>query len=484
MRSLKTPPRPLSGFEIVVIIHTGVFLVGTTWAFGGNTAAVRPPLALWGSLGALITVAAIVGDKRVTQISLRPLKLLWPLALFNALVLLGALTPLLREIATSAGSFLTTVPVSPWRPASAEPDLARRALWLFDAMYLACFNLILVIRHRRALRGLLLLAGGNALALSIFGTIQKLLGFKGLYFGLYPWPNDSFFASFFYHNHWGAFIVLMSAVALALVRHYGERPDGRDFFHTPAFAGMVAVLLFAITVPLSGSRSCFLLLAVLLGGAFLAWTKRLVRQRRSFGESVGPPLLGAGIAILLAIAGIWYLAGEVVISRMAKTEEQVAVMRQRGDIGGRNILYEDTLRMARDRPWFGWGMASYPHVFWFYNTQEPNPQDHLPVFYHDAHSDWLQSLAEHGLVGSALLALCALVPLSAVPRTDLRSPIVRYLFAGCGLLLLYAWIEFPFGNVAVVLSWWFCFFIAVRYAQLGSKFHRGALESAAPAPTP
>jgi len=123
-------------------------------------------------------------------------------------------------------------------------------------------------------------------------------------------------------------------------------------------------------------------------------------------------------------------------------------------------------------------------VFWFYNTQEPNPQDHLPVFYHDAHSDWLQSLAEHGLVGSALLALCALVPLSAVPRTDLRSPIVRYLFAGCGLLLLYAWIEFPFGNVAVVLSWWFCFFIAVRYAQLGSKFHRGVVESAAPAPTP
>jgi len=466
MKSSKGPPRPLSGFEKLVLAHVGILLVATTWAFGGNASVVRAPLALWGSLGGLIVVAAAVSDKRRTQISLGPLKWLWPLGLFNALVLLSSLTPLLREVTTSAGSFLTTVPVPVWKPAAAEPAGTLRALWHFDAIYLACFNLALVIRHRRALRGLLLLAVGNALVLSIFGTIQKLTGAKGLYFGLVPWSNDSFFASFYYHNHWGAFIVLMSAVSLGLIRYYGQRSEARDFFHTPAFGGMIAVLFFAITVPLSGSRSCFLLLVVLLGGAFLGWINRLTRHRRNYGESVTAPLLAASVAIILAIAGIWSLAGNIVTQRIVKTEEQVADMRERGDFGGRNILYADTIHMGRDRPWFGWGMASYPHVFWFYNTQEPNPQDHIPIFYHDAHSDWLQAFAEHGLTGSALLALCALVPLSGFRRPDLKSPLVLYLLAGCGLILLYAWIEFPFGNTAVVLSWWYCFFIAVRYVQL------------------
>jgi hypothetical protein len=41
----------------------------------------------------------------------------------------------------------------------------------------------------------------------------------------------------------------------------------------------------------------------------------------------------------------------------------------------------------------------------------------------------------------------------------------RALLAGCGLVLLYAWIEFPFGNTAVALTWWLCFFVCLRYAR-------------------
>ena len=42
---------------------------------------------------------------------------------------------------------------------------------------------------------------------------------------------------------------------------------------------------------------------------------------------------------------------------LAKTEEQIATMRAEGSIGSRLALYADTWHMARDRPWFGWGMA-------------------------------------------------------------------------------------------------------------------------------
>ncbi len=476
MESSKAHPHPISGLEKIVLAHLGIFLVATTWALGGNAGYVRVPLAIWGSLGALITIVAAAGDKRRTQVSLRPLRWLWPFGLFNALVLLAAHTPLFREITLGAGSYYTTVPMPPWRPAAAEPARALRMLWLFDAMYIASFNIALVLRHRRAIRGRLVIAACNALALSIFGTIQKLTGATGIFFGRVKVPNMSAFASFIYHNHWGAFIVLMSAVFLGLVRYHARRGEKRDFFHTPAFGGIVAVLFFAVTLPLSGSRSCTLLLAVLLAGALLGWVARLIRNRRSYGESVSAPLLGAAVAIVLGIAGIWFLAGGVIAQRVAKTEEQIAGMRQEGGAGSRATLYADTLRMAEDRIWFGWGMASFPHVFPLYNTQEPNPVDRLPVVYHDAHSDWLQAVAEHGLVGAALLALCAWVPLSGLRRPDLKSPIVLYPLAGCGLILLYAWVEFPFGNVAVVLAWWICFFCAVRYAQLEARIHRGGAE--------
>ena len=49
------------------------------------------------------------------------------------------------------------------------------------------------------------------------------------------------------------------------------------------------------------------------------------------------------------------------------------------------------------------------------------------------------------------------------------NPLPVYLLAGCAVLLVYALIEFPFGNAAVVFTWWLCFFSAVRYARLDSS---------------
>ena len=479
MADFKAKERPLSGFEKAVFAHAGIFLIGATWALGGNAGYVRPPLAVWGSLGAFITLAGALSDKRRSDISRRPLAWLWPLGLFNVLVIASCFTPLLREVQMGASSFLTPIPVPTWRPAAAEPSKALQTLWLFDAIYISCFNIAFVFRHRRGLRGLMALAIVNALVLTVFGTIQRLVGAKGIFFGAVVIPNAEFFSSFIYRNHWGAFILLIIGLTLGLIRYHGRRNRTRGFFHTPAFGGLIAILAFAITLPLSGSRSGSLFAAIILAGAFFNWFRRMIRDRRSYAESITIPVAGAVVAIIVAVSAIWYLAGNVIAVRIATTQEQVATMRERGDIGGRNVLYADTLHMAGDRIWFGWGMASLPHVFWFYNTQPPNPVDRIPVVYHDAHSDWLQALAEHGIFGTALLGLCALVPLVKARQSRFKNPVARYPLVACGLVLIYAMIEFPFGNVAVVLTWWFCFFSALRYAQL----ERSLMEGSHPVPT-
>jgi O-antigen ligase len=352
-------------------------------------------------------------------------------------------------------------------PTAALPAEAAAALWMFDAIYLSCFNLILVVRRRSTLRGLLIFAAINAFVLAVFGTVQKFADVEGPYFGLVKTRQPLFFSSFLYHNHWGAFTILMTTACLGLIWHFGTRRHGRSFFYTPAFAGLVAVFFMAATVPLSASRSCSLLLALLLAGFFVHWLVRTVGSMRRRREPVGPLLTGAFAAIALGGAAIGFLASDTISLRLTLTEQQVAAMRAQGGIGGRMILYRDTWEMAKARPLFGWGMASYPHVFMLYNTQEPNRRDRLPVFYGAAHNDWFQALAEHGFVGTALLGLCALVPIAGLHRPLFDRSIPACLLLGCAAIAAYAWVELPFENVAVVLSWWLCFFCAVRYARLG-----------------
>jgi O-antigen ligase len=473
---------PIRPMELLVLVHVGIFMAAATWLFGGNAGWVRPYLSVWGSLGMALTVAACLqgphraGDRRI-------LIALWPFALFNLLVLVSCATPGFIEIHRGDAEFYTPANLPLWRPSAAVPAEAMGGLWLFDGIYLSCFNLALAVRRRRSLRGLLLAVVFNALALSVFGTVQKLTGAKGLFFGLVPSVQTFFFSSFIYHNHWGAFAVLMAAASLGLVAHYGRRRSGRDFMHSPGLGGLVIVLFIAATAPLSTSRSCTALMILLLGGAFVGWAARLVRRRRTLNESAAPALLAAGAGAAAALAGILYVARDSIQIRVAATESQIAAMRAHDSLGSRVALYADTWRMAEDRLWFGWGMGSFPYVFPIYNSLDhPNSVDHLPNNYHDAHNDWLQSAAEHGLAGTAAAGLCGLVPFILLRKRSVSSPPTRQLLAGCGLILLYAGIEFPFGNVAVVLSWWFCFFSALAYARL--EVRSADLRPPAPVPSP
>ncbi len=474
-------PRELKLLEYITLAHVAVFSIGATWAFGGGAPWVKTLLAWWGSLGILITLSFVLEAFQNRPENLRALRVLWPFALLNGLTIGACFVPNFREI--HFGEDLAYAPVeSPvWLPSSALPAIALRSLWLFDGIVLSCFNLVLVIRQRRVLRSLLIILAINTLALSIFGTLQKFSGSKGLYFDAVPSPQPFFFSSFIYHNHWGSFIVSMVAACLALMWHYSRRREERGRYSSPVFTGLVALFFIAVTVPLSTSRSCTMLLLVLFSIAFLHWLWRLAKRRSEFNESIALPVLGAVAGIAVAGVGVWFMAHETIEARVAKTKEQVAALRARDSVDpkGRPRLYADTWAMAKDRLWFGWGTGSYPYVFMLYNTAE-SKVDRLPVYYHDAHSDWLQSIAEHGLIGTLVLGLCVLVPLLKQRWAHLIRPLPAYLLLGCTLLVLYAWVEFPFGNTAVVLNWWICFCTALAYTQLIEKeFGNSAPSSAA-----
>jgi O-antigen ligase len=449
---------PLSGLEQAALGHAGGLLVFATWAFDGNVDWARRIISWWGCAGALITLGAVFRGSGG-----RVLRWLWPLLVFNLLVLASCLNPSFSVRLFDGEPLLVRTGGMAWLPGSAEPAASLRALWLFDGVFLPGLNLALCLRQRRALRWLLILATGNALVLSVFGTVQKLTG-AGLFFGRRESPNAFFFSTFIYHNHWGAFALLSVAAGTGLVFQYAGRRETRDFWHSPGFSGAVALLFIAATAPLSESRSGTLLI-LLLAGVILVHALR-DRRKRSRASAVSLAGWSGGVlaAALVLAAAVYKLDEQGFKTRAELTLQQIEQMHAAGSLGTRATLYHDTWRMARDRLWFGWGFDSYARVFMLYNTQKSG--DGLPVFYAQAHSDWLQSVAENGLVGTALIGLLGLLPLLALRRSHLHQPLVLYPLLGCALLLLYAWIEFPFECPAVAILFWLIFFTAVRHAQL------------------
>jgi O-antigen ligase len=125
--------------------------------------------------------------------------------------------------------------------------------------------------------------------------------------------------------------------------------------------------------------------------------------------------------------------------------------------------------MAMEKPWFGWGLESYADVFRIYNSQRT--AERWVPYYAEAHNDWFQSFAETGAAGTALLVLLGLLPLARERSGLVGSLIPRYLLFGCGLVLLYAWVEFPLANPAVMIAFWLSLYTAVRLAELGRLRH-------------
>jgi hypothetical protein len=454
------------GIELAVAAHVLIFVVGVSWAFGGNADWVRIPISIWGSAGILLSIAIATGRRFRPLIIPRTLRWSWPVLVLNAVVAVSCLTPGFKTMNFEHSILLMPVRVSWWIPSATRNGLALRSLWLFDGIYFSCLNVALVVRHRRTIRLVMAIVVGNALVLSIFGIVQKVVGSTGIYFGLVETPHPQFFASFVYDNHWSAFIIIMIGACIGLILRYAHGKRGAGFFRGPSFTGVVVALILAASIPYSGSRACTLLLAFMIVIALIHGAPRISHALRSSGVSTTGTVLGMTISAIVAVFVVWVIAGDVIESRAEKTKEQVTEMWAQGGTGSRNVLYKDTIRMARERPLFGWGMGSYPVVFSVFNTQE-SKVDNLPVIYHDAHSDWLQSAAEVGMAGTLLIGLSAALPAMALRRTRVTH-IPYFLLTGCVFVAAYAMVEFPFGNVAVVLAWWLAYFAAIQYARLSA----------------
>jgi len=463
-----------------VLVHAGITGVASALLYGGMAphgewiiAALAGP-----SIGFLFSEARerhARGDRAGLA---RLLRWLAPFLFLGLLVLIGSLNPSHRETFLYDGLVLRPLPHIPWLPASARPLDSLRTFCCLGGLALTGLTLAFCVHTRAGLRRLVLVLVCNASALSVLGTLQHQSHAVGPYFGATPSPNPAWFATFFYYNHWGAFATLSAAAALALVFQSLQENHPRGWLHGKGPSLTLAALLVGATAPLSGSRSATALMAALTLSAIVVALRHVYqagarhsRRRALAGVAV--------LATLMAVAAtlISLQSRDVLARRFEDTLQQIAGASAGPAAFGRPALYADTWQMAADKPLFGWGLESFGPIFTRYSRFRPG-RDGLRIAFEDAHSDWLQSLAEIGFIGTTALFLAAVIPLAETLRHKRPDAFSGWLFGGCVLVAAYAWVEFPLACPAVVGLWWLLFFAALRHLQLSPA------RSASPACSP
>jgi O-antigen ligase len=224
------------------------------------------------------------------------------------------------------------------------------------------------------------------------------------------------------HNHYAGFLEMALPFAVIYPVAIWRRPRPRGHLTMAPALGACGVwalagLIFTAIV-YSYSRMGFIAticsLVVMgtlaLGARQLSWAVK--SRKRQF--------VPVGLVGTLALAGFVFLPPDKLIGRFA----QLVLI---GEDGGRAQLWAETIPLIKAYPIFGCGLGGYEPAFLKFKVTYPLVTDDF------AHNDYLQLLAELGLVGFAIGAALTF----SVVRTSVRKavgsadPGTRYFTVAC-----------------------------------------------------
>jgi O-antigen ligase len=287
----------------------------------------------------------------------------------------------------------------------------------------------------------------NGLVMGLVGLPFKFSGELSI-LGFWPASEWYFYSAFVYHNHWGAYALLCLAAASAV--GFGTCLDRPRCLLAVIFAG-----------------------GLLLGTTLVATARLATLMQVMFVFSVlvslarlHPSLLSRRLLPLIFLCGALVVGGAVILMKQGGAasggHRTWAKLLSQNPFTSRLHLVEDTLPMIAAKPLFGWGLGAYRSGFRLYQRPETrvvHNQGRITLYNH-AHNDWIQTLAELGVVGCFLL----LTPFGYYlfrARFGMNLPeFQRWLVFGCLVLLLMAWGESLFLNRSVAAA----FFILLGLA--------------------
>jgi O-antigen ligase len=389
---------------LAVLVALAVF---SPWAFGSvdpRTAQAIALVSLGTALGALLW-DGWRGQQPSLPLALWPVAGLWLLAIAQLVPLPVALHQLVAP-----GSAVVWHPDVPQaaavlgsgpRPISLHPEATRRSLAFATGLLSLALLAAPALRERRLLlrASIAIVAGGVLVA--VYGLVARLVFGTKLY-GIWSVPTVAPFGPFVSKNHFAGYVELAALVAVGLATGLANEArrgpgalswiDSRRARWVVVAWGAAAILILAVPVCLSRGG------VVSLGAGLAAFAGLQLWSRREARLSLRRLLAFAAAAALGLAALVYVLPAESrdrVLTLAGVTTEQSGSYRL--------AVWRDTLRLAASSPWLGSGFGAYRDALPRFKIAA----GHLSVEH--AENDYLEWLAENGLVGAMLLGALAIL---------------------------------------------------------------------------
>jgi O-antigen ligase len=479
----------LSLREWLVCIFATLTLVFTAWSLGGyKTWALH--LLFAGGMGTFLASVLPMprswngydqqhGNLRnFKRLLLQPF--FWTGLFFLVYILIQYFNPSVVQVFGEKSWWVErmTPPLGANLPSSVKADYeTMNALRTFviqaSAISLACGILVGIQRRKSALI-ILWSFVTSGVVMGFIAILQKLSSTDKILW-IVGVVNKHSWGTFAYRNQAAAFLILVIIISCLLYFYYLKKPNVLSAKGGPHLLCLLYIFILFSSIWLALSRGgiiigCVLVLAFLI----LALLKNIFHWRTY--RDCGPLLLF--IAILFG-GGIFILQ----LSDWGSIEKRKEHLKEIiADIGvyDRTLSSKATWEMAQDRLSFGWGAGSFRYVFPIYQ------KEHKKIWYHAkwkkkgwqgrriynyAHNDWLQFLAEYGVLGCCFLGgifLCLV--LSAAKLFAFNKSAGCLILIGIILVFVHNFVDFIFSSPAYWSGFLGSLFLIIKLFDLEENF--------------
>ena len=479
---------PITVREWIVCLFALFTLVFTAWSFGGyKTWALH--LLFFGGLGTFLASVLPMprswngydqqhGNlKNFKRLLAQPF--FWASLCFLVYLLVQYFNPSFVQIFGEKSWWVEsmTPPLGANLPSSVKADYeTMNALRTFviqaSAFSLACGILVGIQRRKPALIILwsFVISG---VTMSFVAILQKLSGTDKILW-IFDVTSKEPWGTFAYRNQSAAFLILVILVAGLLYFFYERRAFIKLKQGGPhLFIGLIIFLL-----------CCSIWLALSRGGIILGFAMAICFCFLVF-VSYFRVIKGCHSWILLAFFLLIALVSGIFVFQLSDFEEIKTKLRLSSetisniDSYDRILSTKATWEMAQDRIFFGWGAGSFRYVFpayqkdynilWYYYYREDRGWVGRKI-YDYAHNDWVQFVADYGIIGcSFLFVMFATLLSGSLNLFSYQISAGLLLIFGLSLIAIHNFVDFIFSSPAYWVAFWSSLFLIYKLFNLELK---------------
>lgn len=426
---------------VAVILTTLAYGTVHYWAMAVFAASAAGLVCLWCVDGLVL---------RSVQVSRNALQ--WPLL---GMIVLGLIQLLPLRSVDNAG-----LPLSPERTLSLDPYSTRLVLVQISALFIYFVATLIFTDSPRRLRTIVRTITIFGFLLAMFGLTQSFTTDGTKVYWFRQLTQSTAFGPFINRHHFAGYMELAMALPLGMLFS-----GSIETYKRPVYA--FVAMMMGVALIMTNSRGGIISLAAeIVFLAIVAGPGLRKGERRPRPQRIRAALLRAGLAvglIVVLIGGTLVVGGGDVFTRLLGT------VNASDPTTGRAHFWSVTLDVIKAYPVVGSGLGSFSVIYTKYDSRNG--------FYRleQAHNDYLQILADGGIVGG-LLGLAFLGFLFwrgfAIRETDdkFRRGVATGALAGCFAVLVHSLFDFTLHTTSNALL----FLILAALATQDSRVDQGS----------